>query len=437
MNGKSLATEGGWGRNLTIVIFLLMILGRLTWVQQRSFPIHSSMNGWFYQLLSFGQHPESCSITAKSEIYFPYQGVEDLMPPEFVSEGQMPVPLLRDQYNLEACVGGVVQPYAVVKKNQWYLVGAILLIAFAVRLTGSSWVAGLIAAMSLLSRGALTDRIGDISGMMPIVLLGAALTANVIHFIRSGSVITMAAAGLAAWGLGSFDPRYVLILPMFTLFLIFQCRKNRLLPTGVSEEGLPGLMSTSRLVQPLEGRFECFFAGTAKIRWSLLAMTSAVLAIGIPSLLALIAFNSNFSVIDPLEYEELQRLLKPFIPISLQMRRFDFHLVLSSCLIILGCRRKFSQWIGFETLGCWFVVVMIFSSVIGDGIVSFFAQLGALNVNSALASLTVALELAEVLIIAFGDALGWCFLVKLYQDRLGLIRLLKRRMGKAFKKTAH
>jgi hypothetical protein len=437
MDGESLTIEGGWGRTLTIIIFLLMILGRLTWMQQRSFPIHSSMDGWFYELLSFGDHPESCSVTAKSEIYFPYQGVEELMTPYLASEDQVSVPMLRDQYNLEACVGGVVQPYAVVKKNQWYLAGAVLLIAFAVRLICSSWVAGLIAAMSLLSRGALTDRIGDISGVMPLVFLGAAFTASMIHFLRSGSGIAMVAAGLAAWALESFDARYLLILPMFTMFLIFHSRKNRVNQTRLSEEGAAGLMSTSRLVKALEGRFESFFASAPKIRWSLLVMTGVVLVLGVPPLFALIALISKISVIEPIHYEELLRLLKPFDPISLQMRRFDFHLLMTSCFIIMGCQRKFSQWIRFEMLGCWFVIVLVFSSIIGDGAVSFFSQQGALSTNSAIGSLTAALELAEVLIIAFGDALGWCFLVRVYQDRLILIRFFKRRMKEALKKTAH
>ena len=216
-----------WGRLRIIVplILLVMILMRLVWMQLRTYPTFVEPRA----LISLDVWHRLSGLGCASERRL---GEVAKQPPE-------------DRLYLEAALDWMASPgFAVVglascgvnslelrkaiQVNEWILAATVMVAALMTRFITSSWTMALIVGAMLLSRGRLLADIGMVSADYPAMLLVTTWLAASAHFLRTGALVSLAAAVVAAVLAALFDKSMVVLalaMPIL-LFVGFAYRRR-------------------------------------------------------------------------------------------------------------------------------------------------------------------------------------------------------------------
>ena len=199
-------------RNLRIAIPLLLlttILMRLVWMQLRSYPVvHDA------RVILAKEHASqesACALdaakVAKTGGDWRWRG-----DPESLISAWLTSPGLIWATRL-ACPLGLLGDRQVLRLNQWLLVATVLLATLMSRFLTSSWTVSLIVAGMLMSSGGLLADLGRVSADWLLTFSVTLWMTCLAHYLRSGSIATLAGAILALV-MGSLFDRSLVVLSL-------------------------------------------------------------------------------------------------------------------------------------------------------------------------------------------------------------------------------
>ncbi len=209
-----------------------MILMRLVWLQRRDYHVRMDYRARANLEAVYRESPGACAfpfarfdrsiavpldeVAAPVMIFDPIESFRWLQAPAWQS-------LLRSQ-----CHQGRLQPDMLVRFQQWQWVTTVFLAALTVRFLSGTWLMPLITVAALMSRGSLVSEVGRLSSNGSIFFCMMLWLASTIHFLRTGSGITLTstiAAGTAAMLLDLSLAGLLMALPV-VLWLGFLVRRR-------------------------------------------------------------------------------------------------------------------------------------------------------------------------------------------------------------------
>lgn len=217
---KSLA-ESTSTRAIILIILLSMALMRIVWMQFRSYPISSNLRSSTTVKMVIN-NSDSCSIVKKDE----YKPIE-LASPEFVASSNW---LVSPGYSLlidDSCKKGFLNIDALLEWNQIFTVLASVFIAFLVRFLTSSWLFAVIIALSLLSRGELLIRHGQITYDGLLMFLITCWFTFAAHFLRTAASVSLLGMIVCFFGGILVDRSFIALGLGFTFFVAFSLTYRR------------------------------------------------------------------------------------------------------------------------------------------------------------------------------------------------------------------
>jgi hypothetical protein len=106
-----------------------------------------------------------------------------------------------------------------VRLNQWLLAATVIMATLAARFLTSSWTVTMIVAAVLMSRGRLLADIGSIAATSLTTLIVTTWWAANLHYLRTGSLVSMSAAIAAAALSLFFEPALAVLLVVVPVLL--------------------------------------------------------------------------------------------------------------------------------------------------------------------------------------------------------------------------
>ncbi len=181
------------------IILLGMVLMRLVWLQIRTYSIEVDISALASIYLLELDH-NSCYLHAGGRLkpspseVFPQHISERIFGYFwFSSPGYQ-------SYLRGVCEGGLIPYIRLVELNLTFLVAVVMICVLISRFLARSWIVGLLVAITILSRGQLTELLGGVTTVIPLMFFFSAWVVSVSHFLRSGSLYMIATALVAYMG---------------------------------------------------------------------------------------------------------------------------------------------------------------------------------------------------------------------------------------------
>lgn len=217
---KSLA-ESTSTRAIILIILLSMALMRIVWMQFRSYPISSNLRSSTTVKMVLN-NSDDCSVVNKDK----YKSVA-IASPEFVTSSNWLVSHGYSFFVGDSCKKGFLNVDALLEWNQIFTVLASVFIAFLVRFLTSSWLFAVVIALSLLSRGELLIRHGQITYDGLLMFLMTCWFAFASHFLRTAASISLLGM-ITCFLVGVLVDRSFIALGLgFTLFVAMSLAYRR------------------------------------------------------------------------------------------------------------------------------------------------------------------------------------------------------------------
>jgi len=232
----------GWGRNLlkskdsfwpysplksTIFIALLvMVVARLFVLQIKPWPVAPTLEAMIsldYVNIKSG---ESCK-NPQGESEFRH-AIESKNPTIawLVSPGYWALGLF-------ACRNGEIDTSRLVKWNQWFTIATAIMGCILLRFLASSWLLGLFAAFSILTKSSILARQGLLAVDAPMMFFIMSWFCSFAHYVRTGSFFAVA-LGFLFYTLAVFFDRSALVLGLcIPVLLVGAWTLRRLLAESV------------------------------------------------------------------------------------------------------------------------------------------------------------------------------------------------------------
>jgi hypothetical protein len=110
-----------------------------------------------------------------------------------------------------ACRDGEVKIAKLIKWNQWFTIGTAFVAALFVRFLTSSWLLGMFAAFSILTRSSILSRQGLLAVDAPMMFFVMTWFCGFAHYVRTGSIFSVG-VGFVSLALAVFFDRAALAL---------------------------------------------------------------------------------------------------------------------------------------------------------------------------------------------------------------------------------
>lgn len=208
--------------------FLVMLLMRLIWTELRTYSIETDTRALITARFMSELIYEPCARQV-IKTYASTKGPVrvDLVPEVGLAGYWFASPALIG-VGRYLCVDNVFKVKKLITLNQWTFIGTTLLCALLVRFLTGSWTIGLFAAVVLMSRGRLISGIGVI-GTENFVSFACTLWFTcIVHFIRTGSLLTLIIGALTVMAGALFDQTIVFLnfaMPVFLGVTFFSHRR--------------------------------------------------------------------------------------------------------------------------------------------------------------------------------------------------------------------
>ncbi len=253
------------------IILLVMILMRLVWMQLRSYEAEVEPRALIsLEMLRHEVGPgcEPGRFLSRDAVL--PTDLEDDMQRNYLSLASPGYALL----GMAGCEYIAPQDRIPIKINQWLFVATVLMASLMTRFVTSSWTISLTVAAMLLSRGRLLAEIGSVSIDFPVMLLITTWLTCMFHFIRSGAIVSLAGAVVAALLASAFDRSLTALCLATPLFLSvgFLYRRRLARPVirrlrGMNRRRREVFARQGSLPQPEAAGVMARFTGT--MRWML------------------------------------------------------------------------------------------------------------------------------------------------------------------------
>lgn len=193
--------------NLKIVlpaILLAMIVMRLVWMQRKDYQVRLDYRSRANLESVYRRAPGSCAFPfARFNLGLPNSQIigksNQLMLRPDQNYPWLHSPLWKSVLRSN-CEKSRLQPKRIIQSQQLWWIGTVTLAALTVRFLSGSWLLPLITAATLMSRGSLINEIGRISPNEVIFFCVMLWLASTVHFLRTGSGISLAFSTIAGIG---------------------------------------------------------------------------------------------------------------------------------------------------------------------------------------------------------------------------------------------
>ena len=185
-------------------ILLSMILMRLVWMQRKDYQVRLDYRSRADIEAVYRRSPGSCAFPfARFDQGIPSSTLEDNRATfmfEASSEFRWLQSPLWQSVLKRHCHQSRLTPKSIIQAQQAWWIATITLAALTVRFLSGNWLLPLITAATLMSRGSLINEIGRISPNEVIFFFVALWLASTVHFLRTGSGMSLLASTLAGVG---------------------------------------------------------------------------------------------------------------------------------------------------------------------------------------------------------------------------------------------
>jgi len=185
-------------KSFIAIALCVALISRLFVLQVKSWPVTTTLEGMISLDYVTVKTKETCKnpeagTDFKKNITQESSSVAWLVSPGYWALGTI------------ACRSGEVKVSQLVKWNQWFTMGTAFMGALTLRLLTRSWLLGMLAAFSILTRASILSRQGLIGVDAPVMFFIMSWFCGFSHYVRTGSIFAFGLGALSYMGAVFFD----------------------------------------------------------------------------------------------------------------------------------------------------------------------------------------------------------------------------------------